>query len=133
MPMFRHIESVLLFTHDIEAAAAWYAALLGVPVEHENPQFAFVRAPGCLIGFHPVDEKSPGVGVHGTTPYWEVDDLEAAVAALLERGARLHRGPGVTAFGARVAMLVDPFGNTFGLNQSAAHAEGGEAPSLDTV
>lgn len=117
--MFKHIESVLLFAHDIEAVAAWYAALLGVPVEHENPQLAFVRAPGCVIGFHPVDEKSPGVGHHATTPYWEVDDLDAALAELQRRGAQLLRGPGVTNFGARVAMLVDPFGNTLGLNQSA--------------
>lgn len=122
--MFRHIESVLLFAHDIEAAAAWYAALLGVTVEHENPQFAFVRAPGCILGFHPVDEKSPGVGLHGTTPYWEVDELDAAVATLVQRGARLYRGPGLTDFGARVAMLVDPFGNTLGLNQAARRGAG---------
>jgi hypothetical protein len=34
------------------------------------------------------------------------------------RTTALHRGPGVTSFGARVALLIDPFGNTLGLNQA---------------
>lgn len=85
---------------------------------HENPRYAFVRTPqGLNIGFHPADAKNPG-GVPGTTPYWEVADFDAALALLLARGATLHRGPGVTDFGARVALLIDPFGNTLGLNQA---------------
>jgi predicted enzyme related to lactoylglutathione lyase len=115
--MFRHLESVVFFVADIDAAAAWYAALLGSTVEHENPQYAFVRGPGLVLGFHPADSKCPG-GVGGTTAYWEVEDLDAALATLLARGARLHRGPGVTDLGARVAMLIDPFGCTLGLNQA---------------
>ena len=59
------LESVALFVHDIDTAAAWYAAL----------------------------------------------------ATLLARGAMLHRGPTVTDFGARVALLIDPFGNTLGLTR----------------
>ena len=117
--MFKRLESVIHFVPDMDAAARWYAELLGAEVEHENPHFAFVRGPGVLIGFHPADAKSPG-GVAGTTAYWDVDDLDAALAALLARCARLHRGPGVTDFGARVAMLIDPFGCTLGLNQPAA-------------
>lgn len=119
--MFKAIESVVLFVPDIEAAAAWYAALLHAELEHENSWYAFVRGPGVLIGFHPADEKCPG-GVGGTTAYWEVEDLEAAVRGLVERGARLHRGPAVTSFGAKVAMLIDPFGCTIGLNQATAQS-----------
>jgi uncharacterized glyoxalase superfamily protein PhnB len=47
-----------------------------------------------------------------------VADFDAALALLLARGATLHRGPGVTDFGARVALLIDPFGNPLGLNQA---------------
>jgi predicted enzyme related to lactoylglutathione lyase len=115
--MLLQLESVVLFVNDIDAAAAWYAELLGVPVAHENPRYAFVRTShGVNIGFHPADTKNPG-GVPGTTPYWEVVDFDAALATLLARGATLHRGPAVTDFGARVALLIDPFGNTLGLNQ----------------
>lgn len=119
--MFRHLESVILFVPDIDAAARWYAALLDAAVEYENPRYAFVRGPGLLIGFHPADAKCPG-GIGGTTAYWEVAELGAAITRLQAAGARLHRGPAVTELGARVAMLVDPFGCTIGLNQAPVAA-----------
>ena len=128
-PVLKRVESVVLFVHDIAAAARWYAQLFGCEIGWENANYAFVRAPGVIIGFHPADAKCPG-GVGGTTVYWEVDDLEATCNFLIERGARLHRGPAVTSFGAGAAMLIDPFGCTLGLNrttpQSAArvHALG---------
>jgi uncharacterized glyoxalase superfamily protein PhnB len=51
--------------------------------------------------------------------YWEVEYFDRAVASLQARGARLHRGPGRTDFGAEVALMVDPFGCTIGLNRAA--------------
>jgi hypothetical protein len=40
-----------------------------------------------------------------------VDDFDSALATLLARRATLHRDPGVADFG---ALLIDPFGNTWG-------------------
>ena len=131
-PFIRHIESIVLFVPDIEAAASWYAALLCAQVEHENPRFAYVRGAGTIIGFHPADEKCPG-GLGGTTVYWEVPDMAAAVSHLLERGARLHRGPGETSFGAKVALLVDPFGCTIGLHEASSRSKEIFAPSRGVV
>ena len=117
--VFKQLESIVFFVSDIDAAASWYAAILGVNVQHENSQYAFVRTPSFLLGFHPADTKCPG-GIGGTTAYWEVPDLAAAIDFLLSRGAKLDRGPALTDFGAGAAMLVDPFGCTIGLNQSTA-------------
>ncbi|WP_205836281.1 VOC family protein [Iodobacter violaceini] len=115
----KRIESILLFVADIEAAAAWYASIFGAEVQHENPQFAFIRAPGIVIGFHPADEKCPG-GIGGTSAYWEVSDITHAIENLVRLGARVYRGPGETDFGAKIALLIDPFGCTIGLNQASA-------------
>lgn len=115
--MLTRIESVVRFVPDIDRAAAWYAELLGTSVEYENEWYAYVRSGNQVMGFHPMDAKCPG-GVGGTTVYWEVADLGQAVEALVAKGAVLHRGPGVTSFGAKVAMLLDPFGCTIGLNES---------------
>ena len=117
--MLKAIESVVLFVPEIEAAAAWYAALFGAEVQYENAQYAFIQAPGVLVGFHPADAKCPG-GSGGATVYWEVADLMAAIDALQARGARLYRGPMVTSLGARAAMVQDPFGCTLGLMERAA-------------
>src|SRR5687767_1620327 len=113
--MLRFVESVVLFVPDVGAAAAWYAELFGSEVAWENPDFAFVKAAGVVVGFHPADIKCPG-GIGGTTVYWEVEDINESVAFLTSRGAKLHRGPAVTNFGAGAAMLIDPFGCSIGLN-----------------
>ncbi len=119
--MLNAIESVVFFVNDIQDAARWYAGLFGLTaddVQYENPNYAFIQAPGLLIGFHPADAKCPG-GIGGTTSYWSVDDLEQVKTHLIANGATLHRGPGNTDLGARVCMLIDPFGNTLGLHQAA--------------
>ena len=118
LDMFKHIESVVLFVPDVGAAAAWYAEVFQSEVGWENPRFAYIKAAGIVMGFHPADSKCPG-GVGGTTAYWEVDSINEAVEYLTSLGARLHRGPGVTSFGAGAAMLMDPFGCTIGLNASS--------------
>ena len=128
--MLRFLESVVLFVPDVDAAAAWYAEIFGTEVRYENALYAFIRVPSAYIGFHPADTKCPG-GAGGTTVYWQVDDLGAAIEFLKRRGARLHRGPGVTSFGAGAAMLIDPFGCTIGLNAATAQSRValGELPS----
>ena len=115
--LFKQLESVVLFVPNVDEAAAWYADLFHTEVRHENDHYAFVRAPGCLLGFHPLDAKCPG-GPGGTTVYWEVDDLPGAIEELGRRGAVLYRGPITTSLGASAAMILDPFGCTLGLNQS---------------
>ncbi len=116
--MLKHIESIVLFVPDVAKAAAWYAEIFGSEIGWENPKYAFVKAPGVTMGFHPADAKCPG-GVGGTTVYWEVESMEDSVQHLTQRGAKLYRGPGATDFGATAAMLIDPFGCTIGLNQSS--------------
>ena len=115
--VLKSVESIVLFVEDIDAAARWYAEIFDCRVEHENPAFAFIRTRSLVIGFHPADSKCPG-GIGGTTVYWEVGNINEAVAFLVERGARLHRGPGLTSFGSGAAMVIDPFGCTIGLNAS---------------
>jgi uncharacterized protein len=120
--ILKTIESMVFFVNDIHAAARWYADLFAIAhhqIEYENENYAFIRAPGVLIGFHPIDEKSPG-GVGGSTSYWSVDDLTRALEHMVAHGARLHRGPMRTQFGDKICMLIDPFGNAVGLHEAAA-------------
>ena len=119
--MLKHLESVVLFVADIGSAAAWYAEILGTEVGWENPSYAYIKAPGIFIGFHPADTKCPG-GVGGTTAYWEVNNLGEAIEYLVSRGAKLYTGPALTSFGAGAAMLIDPFGCSIGLNASSSES-----------
>ncbi len=119
--MLKHLESVVLFVADVGSAAKWYAEIFGTEVDWENPSYAYIKVPGLVIGFHPADSKCPG-GVGGTTAYWEVNNLGEAIEYLVSRGARLHRGPALTSFGAGAAMLIDPFGCSIGLNASSSES-----------
>lgn len=130
--MFKFAESNVFFVPDPDAAAAWYADILGGHVCHENERFAFVQAPNLTLGFHPADAKCPG-GLGGSVVYWEVDDIDAAVEQLVARGARLHRGPGHTDFGAGAALLIDPFGCGIGLNQSTPASRAAIAAAFHSV
>lgn len=118
--LLKNIESVIFFVNDIHAASRWYAELFGLTaadVQYENANYAFIQAEGLLVGFHPADEKNAS-GVNGSASYWSVDDLDIVMAQMIARGATRYRGPIATDLGARVCMLIDPFGNTIGLNQA---------------
>ena len=73
-------------------------------MERENLRCAFVRAlHGMIIGFQPAGAKNQG-GMPGSLPgrKWPT---------WMPHWSR-NLGPGVTHLGARVALMIDPFGDT---------------------
>ncbi|WP_199873370.1 hypothetical protein [Ideonella sp. A 288] len=92
-------------------------ALLGLPVEHENPRCAFVRTSrGVITDFQPADGKNPG-GVAVTTPYCEVANFDSARAnfagawrhtASRPRRHRLRRARGAADRSLRQHAGVEP-------------------------
>lgn len=70
--------------------------------------------PGSNSGSTPADpvKNPPGAS---TVPYWEVDDLDRALARLEAAGAARHRGPLTIDPARRIAQVQDPFGAVIGL------------------
>jgi methyltransferase (TIGR00027 family) len=65
---------------------------------------------------------APGIPATGPVAYWGVEDIEAALARLVELGAR-PRGEIITsATRSRTVTLTDPFGNVLGLACKPADA-----------
>jgi predicted enzyme related to lactoylglutathione lyase len=116
--MFKTLESIVFFVTNIHTAAQWYATLFNTTVQYENPQYAFIHVQGLILGFHPEDAKNQH-GMTSSVVYWEVDDFDNNLQNLLKLGCLIYRNPMTTSLGAKVAMLIDPFGNHFGINQSA--------------
>jgi catechol 2,3-dioxygenase-like lactoylglutathione lyase family enzyme len=140
--MLRGLTTISYFADDVAAAGRWYTELLGVepyfvrPVDgppayleyrigdrqHElgivDRRYAPPGRPdqpgGAIAAEHPggaIAAEHPG----GAIAYWHVDDVEAAVARLVELGATVfepvtERGPGFV-----TASVVDPFGNVLGV------------------
>jgi uncharacterized damage-inducible protein DinB/predicted enzyme related to lactoylglutathione lyase len=119
-PFTTGVSTVRLHATDLPAARAWYADLLGAepyfvrdeyvewrvgPHDHELGILDLTFAPG-------------GSSEHsGTVAYWQVDDVDAALADLLRRDATAHEDVRDFGGGYRGAVVKDPFGNALGIMQ----------------
>ena len=96
------------------AAKAWYSDILGFGPYFDEPFYVGFEVGGYELGLDP--GSKPGTGVRsGPLAYWGVENIESALARLVEKGAK-----GVDAIqdvgdGIKVASVCDPFGNVFGI------------------
>lgn len=105
--MFKGVDHVVIAVKDIDAAVDRYEAIFGQPVSErrEAPaagmKMAFFRFAGSFVELvSNIDDKGPiakrladkGEGVHLIA--MQVEDIEATVADLREKGVRLVGDPG---------------------------------------
>src|SRR6188768_1557000 len=103
------IRSVVVPVSDLAAAKAIYTALLGTP-HTDQPYYVGYDAGGFEVSLAPQPDTSGG-----PVAFVDVDDLDAARAALLAAGATERDAPRQVAPGARVCVLRDTDGNPVGL------------------
>jgi len=104
---------------DLERSRAFYGDVLSLPVQAVTP-FA-LELPGVRVA--KVDSFTPQPF---TVLGWHVDDIEATIRTLADRGVRFHRYAGLdqddlgiwtSPSGAKIAWFPDPDGNTLSLTQ----------------
>jgi catechol 2,3-dioxygenase-like lactoylglutathione lyase family enzyme len=111
-------------TTDLAAMRDFYERVLGLELAREHPGGVAFRTGQSYIELY----RSPAAGqAQHTLGSFEVDDIDAAVAALRERGVafeeydlpELETVGGIALFpgGTRVAWFKDPEGNTLGIVQ----------------
>jgi predicted enzyme related to lactoylglutathione lyase len=113
---FLGLRTVLYAVDDLDRARAWYTSVLGQEPYFAEPFYVGFNVGGYELGLDPGAENRPGPG--GTVAYWGVEDIETAHARLLELGAREHGAVQDVGGGIRVATVLDPFGNVFGIIQN---------------
>ena len=116
--MLRGFATVSYYAADLDAAAAWYAEVLGIEPYFQRPGYIEFRVGdyGHELGiidanYRPEGPDAPG----GEIILWHVDDLPGSYERLLALGATsyqppIERGPGFV-----TATVVDPFGNLLGI------------------
>ena len=116
--MLRGFATVSYYAADLEAAASWYAEVLGIEPYFRRPGYVefrvgdFQHELGIIDAqYRPTSSDVPA----GEIIYWAVDDVPATYDRLLALGATsyqplMERGPGFT-----TASVVDPFGNILGV------------------
>jgi predicted enzyme related to lactoylglutathione lyase len=111
---FLGLRTILYPVSDIQAAKEWYARILGFPPYFDEPFYVGFNVGGYELGLDP-DPSEAKPGVDGARAYWGVKDAASALKRLLELGAREHRPLQDVGGGIKVASVLDPFGNAFGI------------------
>jgi predicted enzyme related to lactoylglutathione lyase len=111
---FRGLRTVTYHVGDLDRAKEWYRAVLGIEPYFDEPFYAGFDVGGFELGLQP---EEPG-GSRASTDviaYRGVDDVDAAFERLLEFGATEHGGVQDVGGDIRVATVIDPYGNVFGV------------------
>jgi predicted enzyme related to lactoylglutathione lyase len=110
------LTSIVYTVHDLAAATAVHAALLGVEPHTDTPYYVGFNVGGVEIALTPVDPSKPA-----NTPvaFIAVADLDAAIAEVVAAGATLVGAPQQVGGGTMIATVSDPGGNTLGLIHAA--------------
>ena len=107
---------------DLEKARAFYGETLGVKTSEEHGLLTLHLAGGRDTLIYPKEDHTPATY---TILNFPVDDIDAAVDALVARGVRFERYPGMEqdekgiqrAEGPPIAWFTDPAGNILSVIQ----------------
>ena len=112
--MFQGLRTVICHAADLAAAKEWYAKVFGVQPYFDQPFYVGFNIAGYEFGLDPDPSSASGAGASAIA-YWGVADAEAALARLVELGATDRLGVQDVGDGIRMASVIDPFGNIFGI------------------
>lgn len=105
---------------DVDRSVAFFRDTVGLPLDFADAQFGYASfaTPGARFAVVQSPEgeaegRHTGVG-------FVVDDLDAAHAALAEKGVVFTRPPTREPWGGYMAIFADPDGNTYYLDQVPA-------------
>ena len=121
--MFLGLRTALYPVTDLDRAKAWYSRVLGIEPYFDQPFYVGFEVGGYELGLDPDTSRIPP-GATGTVVYWGVEDAAAALAHLEASGASPHSPVTEVGEGIRVATVLDPFGNIFGVIENP-HFQGG--------
>jgi predicted enzyme related to lactoylglutathione lyase len=111
--MFQGLRTAVYHVTDLDQATDWYAKVLGIEPYFKEPFYVGFNVEGYELGLDPDPEQAKGPG--GVGVYWGVPDSDAALKQLLEMGGRPHSDVTEVGGGIRVASVLDPSGNVFGV------------------
>lgn len=111
---FLGLRTVIYRVTDLGKAKAWYTSVLGIEPYFDQPFYVGYNVAGYELGLDPEPCASPA-GAAGSVAYWGVADAQSAFERLLSLGAAVLSPVQDVGGGIRVASVLDPFGNPFGV------------------
>ena len=114
---FRHF-----CTPDLAEGKRWYTKVLGFTPYFDQPFYVGFNVGGFELGLLPDGGRRAQVSRLGV--YWGVKDIKRACARLLELGAQPRSDITDVGEGIRVADVLDPWGNVFGIIENPHYKPG---------
>ena len=111
--MLLGLRTVIYHAAELEEVKAWYADAFGIEPYFDEPFYVGFNVGGYELGLNP----NPSTVTYGdnAVAYWGVEDIDAAYARLLSKGAVARDAIQEVGGGIRVGTVADPFGNVIGL------------------
>jgi predicted enzyme related to lactoylglutathione lyase len=111
---FLGLRTVLYHVPDMAKAKAWYSSILGAAPYFDEPFYIGFNVAGYEVGLHPGTPGNAEIN-HAVVSYLGVADADSAHARLVSLGAKAHEPVKDVGEGIKVATVLDPFGNVFGI------------------
>ena len=112
--MLQGLRSQIYQVSDLDAAKAWYAALLGHPPYFDEPFYVGFNVGGYELGLQPSDDPDAGQAREAVA-YWGVPDAEAVYAHLVALGASAYQPVQEVGGGIKLGAVLDPMGSILGV------------------
>ncbi len=112
--MLKGLRTVIYGVNDIEKAKEWYTKATGAQSYFDQPFYVGFNIGGFELGLNP--NATPVTNENaGVVAYWGVDNIEEEYQRLLSIGAKEHGNIQDVGENIKVATVVYPFGNLFGI------------------
>lgn len=112
--MLQGMRSQIYQVANLDAAKAWYTALLGKGPYFDEPFYVGFNVGGYELGLQPSDNPDAGQA-RDAVAYWGVPDAEAAYATLLALGATEYQAVQEVGGGIKLGAVTDPMGSILGM------------------
>src|SRR5262245_58135924 len=112
-PNFLGLRTAIYHAPDLAKGKAWYSKILVIEPDFDQPFYVGFNVGGYELGLDPDPFTSAGAG--SVVLYWGVADANAALKRLLSLGAAERTNVQDVDEGIRIATVLDPFGNLFGV------------------
>ena len=112
--MASSMKTIIYPVKDLARAKELYAGLLGVEPYADAPYYVGFRVGDLELG---LDPQGHSQGMTGPVGYWQVDDIQKALKALVDAGAQAQQEVRDVGGGKLITTVKDADGNVIGLMQ----------------
>lgn len=124
MADFSQVGGIILYVNDMEQALVFYSQVLGIEVEHFEPNYVLLKTQGVKVSLH-LAENIPGPHLGETVKlpqvYFRVEDIEGAFNHLQKERVKITRGIVKYEPSTFVFNFLDPFGNSLACESVTKH------------